>query len=102
MKNNVVRLNEAQFKNIIKESVKKVLNEIYYDNKEHNLESYIRKKHESWIERGDSEKSWNDEGIVWTVQEYYSSMGAFSDDDWKTLENLGLEEIGEFCEEEYS
>lgn len=73
---------------------------MYYDNKEIGLAEFIVKKHANWIERGSSQNDWEDEGIVWAIQEYYSSMGEFSEEDWKTIESLGLEEIGIFCEEE--
>lgn len=75
---------------------------MFYGGEAHNLASFIDREHEEWLRRGNSEESWNDEGIVWTVQKYYSSMGAFSEEDWKTLEELGLEEIGGACEEDFA
>lgn len=48
---------------------------------------------------------WEDEGIVWTIQDYHSCMGStldFTDDDWAVcLENgITVDEVKAFCEDD--
>ena len=64
---------------------------MYYNGKNYNsLATFLVEKKKEWLADKrkplmEMVKSWEDEGIVWAVQEYYSSMGEFSDDDIKTI-----------------
>lgn len=61
-----------------------------------DLATFIERKEKEWFARDrkrgyDDEyiaKYWNDEGIVWAVQEYYGSMGCFTEDDISTIKDL--------------
>lgn len=63
---------------------------MYYNGKDYkSLAEYIEAKKTEWFmldrERGHDDayitKYWESEGIVWAVQEYYGSMGEFSEKD---------------------
>ena len=75
------------------------MNEIYSNGKEMTLEDFIEGRHQEYIRRGGPDWLWDDEGIVYAVQDYYGSQGYFSEEDWETLKNMGLEEVGVMCEE---
>lgn len=93
-------LNENKLRRSIRESVKRVLNEIYSNGREMTLEDFIEERHQEYIRRGGPDWYWDDEGIVYAVQDYYGSQGEFSEEDWETLKNMGLEEVGAMCEDE--
>ena len=84
---------------------------MYYNGKNYdNLAAFIEAKKEEWFDRDRKrgyydraiEKGWNDEGIVWAVQEYHSSMGEFTEDDIKTIEKefgQWASDVIDMCEE---
>ena len=83
---------------------------MYYNGKENTLAEFIEAKKQEWFERdrkrGHDEayitKYWNDEGIVWAVQDYYGSMGEFSEADIETIkEHFGqwAGDVIDLCEE---
>ena len=83
---------------------------MYYNGTEMDLHSSMEKKKQEWFERdrqrghndADIDEDWNNEGAIWAVQEYYGSMGEFSDDDVKALEETFgtlTSEIIDLCEE---
>lgn len=59
-----------------------------------SLATFVKAKKNEWFkdgkERGHDkaydEKYWESEGIVWAVQEYYSSMGEFTEADIEFIE----------------
>ena len=76
-----------------------------------DLATFIEHKKKEWFARDrkrgyDAEyitKYWNDEGIVWAVQEYYGSKGSFTEDDISTIDNLFgyyAHDIITLCEED--
>ena len=95
-----MKITYGQLKEMISESVHRTLNEIYSNGRDMNLEEYIDSKHQEYIQRGDPDWMWDDEGIVYAMQDYHSSMGEFSEEDWAYIKKMGLEEIAAFCEEE--
>lgn len=68
------------------------------------LKTTIEKNRQWYLERrGRLDWQWEDEGLVWAIQDYHSCKGSlenFTDDDWKTVEENGLtkEEVKQFCE----
>lgn len=66
---------------------------MYYNGKKYdNLAAFLVEKKKEWLADKrqpvmEMVKSWDDEGIVWAVQEYHSSMGEFTEDDIKTIEH---------------
>lgn len=69
---------------------------MWYKAKNMNLEEFISEKRKEYL--GLPTYRW-DEGLVWAVQEYYGSMGEFSEEDWKYIKENDLEEIAYDCEE---
>jgi hypothetical protein len=56
------------------------------------LGEFIAEKKKDWMadksrSMEDNVKYWEDEGIVWAVQEYYGSMGEFTDADIEVIEH---------------
>ena len=83
----------------------------YKGQKIENLADYIEARKKDYFDlyhgRGHNkeytEKYWNSEGIVWTVQDYYSAVGEFTENDKQTIKR----EFGEcasdviaLCEDE--
>lgn len=68
------------------------------------LRTTIEKSRQWYLERlGRLDWQWEDEGLIWTIQDYHSYKGSlenFTDDDWKVVEENGLtkEEVKQFCE----
>lgn len=52
---------------------------MYYNGKDIDLAEYVAEKKKDY--EGLPAWRWEDEGIVWAVQEYYGSMGEFSEKD---------------------
>lgn len=67
-----------------------------YNGKNMNLKEFIDEKYKEYI--GLPAYRW-DEGLVWAVQEYFGSMGEFSEEDWIYIKENSLEEIAYDCEE---
>lgn len=74
---------------------------MFYNGKEIDLAEYVAEKKKDY--EGLPAWRWEDEGIVWAVQEYYGSMGEFSEKDLQTLDELFGEhtaaEVIALCEE---
>lgn len=62
---------------------------MYYNGQNLNLREYVSKRHEEW---NGNEDCWNDEGLVWAIQDYYGSMGEFSEEDKIFLKENGFTE----------
>ena len=69
-----------------------------YKGKNVNLAGYIALKKKDY--EGKPSWMWKDEGIVYAIMDYHSSMGEFTDEDWDTINELGLDEVGQMCEEQ--
>lgn len=61
---------------------------MYYKGQNFNLAGYVAEKQTEWI----NPTHWEDEGIVWDIQDYYGSMGEFSEEDKKFLKENGFTE----------
>lgn len=68
---------------------------MYYNGKNYRcLSTFVKAKKKEWFKEGKErghtreydKKYWESEGIVWAVQEYYGSMGEFSEKDVKFIE----------------
>lgn len=67
---------------------------IRHNGKRYHLGGFIKAKRKEWFDRdlqrghdrAYAKKGWEDEGIVWAIQDYYGSMGEFSNADIKTIE----------------
>ena len=71
---------------------------MHYNGKEMNLREFIAEQKKEY--EGLPPYRW-DEGIVWAMEEYYSSMGEFSDEDWEYIKEANLLDIAVVCEEDY-
>jgi len=71
---------------------------MYYNGKNIDLREFVaeRKKEYTNIPAW----YWEDEGIVYAVADYYSSMGEFSQADKEYIKKERLEEIAAWCEED--
>lgn len=69
---------------------------MYYNGKDFkNLEEYLEEKKREYIFRHGVDADWDEsEEIIWAIQDYLSSMGEFSDEDLKYLEDTNPEFIG--------
>lgn len=52
-------------------------------------EDFKKSKHPNWM--------WDDEEKIYCLQEYISSMGEFSKEDWDFIHEEHLEEEADFC-----
>ena len=68
---------------------------MYYNGKEMNLAEYVAAKKKEW--EGMPKWMWEHEGIVYAIMDYHSSMGEFTKDDWNTLNELLMEDVGHMC-----
>jgi len=65
-----------------------------------DLEEFVASK-KAKVKKGSTEdKYWEDEGIVWAIQDYFGQYGSFSEDDIKYLRKLGFTP-DEFMDEDY-
>lgn len=68
------------------------------------LRTTIERNKNFYLDRcGKLDWQWEDEGLIWAIQDYHSCKGSvddFTDDDWKVVEENGLtkEEVKQFCE----
>lgn len=69
-----------------------------YKGKDMTLKEFISERHKAYI--GLPTWRWEDEGVVYAIQDYHSSMGEFSEEDWNTLHELCLDDVGQMCEEQ--
>lgn len=60
---------------------------MYYKGQNLNLADYVMAKYNEW---NGMEDDWEDEGIVWAIQDYYGSMGKFSKEDVEWLNAYGF------------
>ena len=83
---------------------------MYYNGKEYNgLGEYLSMKKQKCLAdtrhtMQENLKSWEDEGIVWAVQEYYGSMGEFTDEDIEIIEHCfgqWASDVIDLCEDVY-
>lgn len=65
---------------------------MYYKGQNLNLAEYVSRKHDEWTGKSHTLLNWEDEGIVWAIQDYYGSMGEFSEEDKKFLKENGFTE----------
>lgn len=64
---------------------------MYYNGKELSLREYVAAREKDCP----SKPGYEDEGLIFAIQEYQSAVGEFSEDDKKFLEENGL------CEEDF-
>lgn len=60
---------------------------MYYNGNDYNLRGYLQIKEKEYD--GDS-LDWFEEGIIWAIQSYLSSMGDFSADDIECIKENGF------------
>ena len=96
-----LHLNEQEMKGLVRKLVMETIkiHESYADDLAGGLASFIEKRHDEY--QGKPEWMW-DEGVVNAVLDYYGSMGEFSEEDMKTLEEYfpgEVEKILDMCHE---
>ena len=68
-----------------------------YNGQSLNLSEYIAKRKDEFDRSMRPDDLWH-ESLMWAMEDYYSSMGEFSEEDWRYIRENGLEEEAYYCE----